>query len=197
MQNNLRRLKILSGLKNANQVSGLTLFKVCFLFFRKPEAICNAAVFCAAEHATGHKKTPALFAKLGYQHPRGVGGGYIVRGHIRLWKNSDLIVASALAGHSQCVYPAHPDVPGAAAADFHARPVHARHQRPVALLCRRFDGTGIFRWTASGSAFLGAIIISIVSVALNILTGTGGSRITIPVIVPAAKSDDDGPVIDV
>jgi uncharacterized membrane protein len=48
------------------------------------------------------------------------------------------------------------------------------------------------------AAFLGAIIISIVSVTLNILTGTGGSRITIhrhrP---PAPKSDDDGPVIDV
>ena len=49
------------------------------------------------------------------------------------------------------------------------------------------------------AAFLGAIIISIVSVMLNILTGTGGSRITIhrhrpP---PPKESDDDGPVIDV
>ena len=37
-----------------------------------------------------------------------------------------------------------------------------------------------------GSAFFGAIIISIVSIALNILTGTGGSRITAPALSPAA-----------
>ena len=48
------------------------------------------------------------------------------------------------------------------------------------------------------SAFLGAIIISIVSMALNILTGKGGTRITIHRRPPPPKSDDDdGPVIDV
>ena len=56
-----------------------------------------------------------------------------------------------------------------------------------------------FKVDGFSAAFLGAIIISIVSVTLNILTGTGGSRITIhrhrP---PPPKSDDDnGPVIDV
>ena len=56
-----------------------------------------------------------------------------------------------------------------------------------------------FQVDTFGSAFFGAIIISIVSIALNILTGTGGSRIMIhrhrpP---PPKKSDDDGPVIDV
>jgi hypothetical protein len=48
-----------------------------------------------------------------------------------------------------------------------------------------------------GYAFLGALIISIVSVALNILTG--GGRITVQRRPPPSrKSDDDnGPVIDV
>ena len=51
-----------------------------------------------------------------------------------------------------------------------------------------------------GSAFLGALIISVVSVALNILTGTGNSRVTFrrhrrP---PGPDSrDGGGPVIDV
>jgi putative membrane protein len=56
-----------------------------------------------------------------------------------------------------------------------------------------------FQVDGFSAAFLGAIIISIVSVTLNILTGTGGSRITIhrhrpP---PPKSDDDDGPVIDV
>ncbi len=51
-----------------------------------------------------------------------------------------------------------------------------------------------------GSAFLGALIISLVSVALNILTGTGKTRVTFrhqqrpP---DADRSDGSGPVIDV
>jgi putative membrane protein len=50
------------------------------------------------------------------------------------------------------------------------------------------------------SAFLGALIISIVSIALNILTGAGGARVTVhrrsrP---PGDRHDDgNGPVIDV
>ena len=49
------------------------------------------------------------------------------------------------------------------------------------------------------SAFLGAIIISIVSVTLNVLTGTGRTRVTFhrrrsP---PPRSDDDNGPVIDV
>ena len=55
-----------------------------------------------------------------------------------------------------------------------------------------------FQVDGFSAAFLGAIIISIVSVTLNILTGTGASLITIrrhrP---PPPKSDDNGPVIDV
>jgi len=49
------------------------------------------------------------------------------------------------------------------------------------------------------SAFLGAFIISIVSVTLNILTGTGNTRVIFqrrrrP---PPKSDDDDRPVIDV
>ncbi len=48
-----------------------------------------------------------------------------------------------------------------------------------------------------GYAFLGALIISIVSVALNVLTG--GARVTVHRRQPPRKSgdDDDKPVIDV
>ncbi len=50
-----------------------------------------------------------------------------------------------------------------------------------------------------GAAFLGAIIISIVSIALNIFTGVGNTRVTFQRRQrPPPKSDDDnGPVIDV
>jgi len=48
------------------------------------------------------------------------------------------------------------------------------------------------------SAFLGAFIISTVSIALNILTGSGSTRVTFQRRQPPPKkSDDDGPVIDV
>ena len=49
-----------------------------------------------------------------------------------------------------------------------------------------------------GYAFLGALIISIVSIALNILTGTGSTRVTFQRRQQPPKPDDDnGPVIDV
>lgn len=51
-----------------------------------------------------------------------------------------------------------------------------------------------------GAAFLGALIISVVSVVLNILTGTGSTRVTFQrrQRPPPPKTDgDDGPVIDV
>ena len=51
------------------------------------------------------------------------------------------------------------------------------------------------------SAFLGAIIISVVSITLNVLTGTGKTRVAFQRHrVPPPRSDDDdgnGPVIDV
>jgi hypothetical protein len=50
-----------------------------------------------------------------------------------------------------------------------------------------------------GFAFLGALIISIISIALNALTGVGNTRVTFQRQQhPSPKSDDDdGPVIDV
>jgi putative membrane protein len=54
-----------------------------------------------------------------------------------------------------------------------------------------------FQVDSFGAAFLGALIISVVSIALNILTGTGSTRVTFSRRRPPPKSDDDGPVIDV
>ena len=51
-----------------------------------------------------------------------------------------------------------------------------------------------------GPAFLGALIISIVSLILNILTGTGRSRVHFHRVIPPRNPPDDhgsGPVIDV
>ena len=49
-------------------------------------------------------------------------------------------------------------------------------------------------------AFLGALVISIVSIALNILTGAGGTRVTVhrrPRPPEGPRDDGNGPVIDV
>ncbi len=56
-----------------------------------------------------------------------------------------------------------------------------------------------FQVDSFGAAFLGAIIISIVSITLNILTGTGTTRVTFQhrQRPPPKSGDDDGPVIDV
>jgi putative membrane protein len=63
-------------------------------------------------------------------------------------------------------------------------------------------GPDYFRVDSFGAAFIGAIIISIVSVALNIMTG--GARVSVrkgppPPPRPPGRSgpDGDGPVIDV
>ncbi len=48
-----------------------------------------------------------------------------------------------------------------------------------------------------GYALLGALVISIVSLVLNSLTGTGKSRIKIQRSKRPPDRDDDGPVIDV
>ena len=55
-----------------------------------------------------------------------------------------------------------------------------------------------FQVDSFGFAFLGAIIISIVSIALNALTGLGKARVTFQHRPRPPTSDkDDGPVIDV
>ncbi len=48
-----------------------------------------------------------------------------------------------------------------------------------------------------GWALLGAVIISIVSTVLNLLTGAGSSRLEVHRHRPPKRDDDDGPVIDV
>ncbi|HZL13241.1 MAG TPA: phage holin family protein [Verrucomicrobiae bacterium] len=57
--------------------------------------------------------------------------------------------------------------------------------------------TPYFQVDTFGAAFLGALVISIISMALNILTG--GARVKIQRRKPPPKNsgDDDGPVIDV
>jgi putative membrane protein len=56
--------------------------------------------------------------------------------------------------------------------------------------------TPYFQVDTFGAAFLGALVIGIISIALNILTG--GARLKIQRHKPPSKkSDDDGPVIDV
>lgn len=52
-----------------------------------------------------------------------------------------------------------------------------------------------FEVDSFGFAFLGALIISVVAIALNVMTGMGGSRVTFRRRPPDKKSDDD--VIDV
>ncbi len=56
-----------------------------------------------------------------------------------------------------------------------------------------------FRVDGFWSAFWGALVISIVSLLLNSLTGTGGARVSVRRGKPPVKNDDDkgGPVIDV
>jgi putative membrane protein len=54
-----------------------------------------------------------------------------------------------------------------------------------------------FHVESFGYALLGALVISIVSVVLNSLTGTGKSRIKVHHSKRPPDRDDDGPVIDV
>lgn len=66
------------------------------------------------------------------------------------------------------------------------------------LLVSALLGSEHFKVDGFWSAFWGALVISIVSMLLNSITGSGTSRVTIhrgqP---PAPNKDDDGPVIDV
>ena len=58
---------------------------------------------------------------------------------------------------------------------------------------------GYFQVDSFGSAFLGATIISVISIALNVLTGNARASINIQRRPPPPKKpdDDDKPVIDV
>jgi len=52
-----------------------------------------------------------------------------------------------------------------------------------------------FQLDSFGFAFLGALIISVVSVALNVMTGN--AKVSVQRRPPTKKDDDDKPVIDV
>jgi putative membrane protein len=120
----------------------------------------------------------------------------ILRGHIRYANPTDLIVASLLLGILNAF----------------VRPVLMLLTLPLLIftlglftlvinaVLLRFVGWLLaphFQVDSFGFAFLGALIISIVSVALNVLTGN--ARVTVQRRPPPPKKprDDDGPVIDV
>lgn len=55
-----------------------------------------------------------------------------------------------------------------------------------------------FHVNSFGAAFWGGLIISLISLVLNVLTGTSGGRVQFKRVTPQPKRDDgDGPVIDV
>ena len=121
----------------------------------------------------------------------------ILRGHIRYEKPADLIIASLLLGILNAF----------------VRPILMLLALPLLIftlglfmlvinaLLLYFVGVLMgshFQVDSFGFAFLGAIIISLVSLALNALTGTGNTRVTFQHRQRPPKSDkDDGPVIDV
>ncbi|HLX94941.1 MAG TPA: phage holin family protein [Verrucomicrobiae bacterium] len=120
----------------------------------------------------------------------------ILHGHIRYANPTDLIVASLLLGILNAF----------------VRPVLMLLALPLLIftlglftlvinaLLLYFVGVLMgpyFQVDSFGFAFLGALIISIVSVALNVLTGS--ARVSVQRRPPPPKNprDDDGPVIDV
>jgi putative membrane protein len=120
----------------------------------------------------------------------------ILRGHIHYANPTDLIVASLLLGILNAF----------------VRPVLMLLTLPLLIftlglftlvinaVLLRFVGWLLaphFQVDSFGFAFLGALIISIVSVALNVLTGN--TRVAVQRRTPPPKKprDDDGPVIDV
>ncbi|HEV2435072.1 MAG TPA: phage holin family protein [Verrucomicrobiae bacterium] len=123
----------------------------------------------------------------------------ILRGHIRYGNSGDLIIASLLLGVLNAF----------------VRPILLLLALPLLIftlglftlvinaLLLYFVGVLMgpyFQVDSFGFAFLGALIISIVSIALNILTGAGGTRVTIhrrPRPPQDPHDDGNGPVIDV
>jgi putative membrane protein len=67
------------------------------------------------------------------------------------------------------------------------------------LLVSALLGPDHFKVDGFWSAFWGALVISIVSMLLNSITGSGTSRVTVHRNKPptSSKDDSDGPVIDV
>lgn len=125
----------------------------------------------------------------------------ILHGHIRYQKPTDLIIASLLLGILNAF----------------VRPILLFFALPLliftlglftfvinalllyfvgVLMSPPFWSIPHFKVDSFGFAFLGALIISFVSVVLHILTGRARVTVQRPPL-PSPKSDDDGPVIDV
>ncbi|MGB7768744.1 MAG: phage holin family protein [Verrucomicrobiia bacterium] len=123
----------------------------------------------------------------------------ILRGHIHYGNSVDLIIASLLLGILNAF----------------VRPILMLLALPLLIftlglftlvinaLLLYFVGVLMgpyFQVDSFGFAFLGALIISIVSIALNILTGAGSARVTVRRRPPPPQNphdDGNGPVIDV
>jgi putative membrane protein len=122
----------------------------------------------------------------------------LLRGHIRCERPTDLIVASLLLGILNAF----------------VKPILMLLALPLVIFTLGLFtfvinalmlygvgwlmGPDHFQVDSFGFAFLGALIISIVSIALNALTGMSNTRITFQPRPRPPKSDkDDGPVIDV
>ena len=146
---------------------------------------------------TGTKKTLRFLQSWAINTLAVLVAAIVLSGHIHYAKPADLIVAALLLGILNAF----------------VRPILMLLALPLLiftlglftlvinalLLC--FVGVLMgphFQVDSFGFAFLGAIIISIVSMALNVLTGLGNARVMFQRRPPPPrKSDDDGPVIDV
>jgi len=122
----------------------------------------------------------------------------ILRGHVTYQRWSDLLIASLLLGLLNAF----------------VRPILMFFALPLLIftlglfmlvinaLLLYLVGvlmTPHFQVDTFGYAFAGAAIISIVSIALNILTGTSRTRVTFQrrQHPPPKSDDDDGPVVDI
>lgn len=120
----------------------------------------------------------------------------ILRGHIRYGSSADLLIASLLLGILNAF----------------VRPILMLLALPLLVftlglftlvinaLLLYFVGVLMgpaFQVDSFGFAFLGALIISIVSIALNVLTGTGNTRVKIHRRPPPEGKKRDDDVIDV
>jgi putative membrane protein len=207
----LRQSKILGDKKTREDCQGKR-FRLCLLhvllatsppfkfvpcFWRQTEAFFWNADFYRANMQVGTKRSLRFLEIWLINTLAVVVAVIILRGHIRYGKPTDLIIASLLLGILNAF----------------VRPILMRLALPLVIftlglftlvinaLVLYFVGVLMgthFQVDSFGFAFLGAIIISIVSIALNVVTGMGNARVTFQRRPPPpSKSDDDGPVIDV
>ena len=170
---------------------------VCILSFNSGCRTLGHTDFYRATMEPGTKKILRFLQSWGINTLAVAVAAIILHGHIHYAKPADLILASLLLGILNAF----------------VRPILMLLALPLLIftlglftlvinaLLLSFVGVLMgphFQVDSFGFAFLGAIIISIVSIALNVLTGMGNARVTFQRRPPPPrKSDDDGPVIDV